>query len=281
VLAGFDHFIILVNNLDTAIASFHRLGFDARAGGEHPSFGSHNALVALADGTYIELVAFKDAPLARTTYWRAGVERLRVSEGWGGFVLASNAIATDVVRLQASLAYNAPQAGARVRPDGQRVEWHTSMFNASPVGLMPFLIQDDTPRHLRIELPREGIGSRARANEVIVVVKNLDLARDAYQTLLGIEPKRVHNAMSDVIGYRLTMDWGSIVLAHPERGGNAMAEQLAHRGEGIYALTLQVEGLGHERIRFRNQDIELMPDGNGFLIPPALACGARIRLLAK
>ena len=131
MLTGFDHFIILVNNLDTAIASFHRLGFDARAGGEHPSFGSHNALVALADGTYIELVAFKDSSLARTTYWRAGVERLRVSEGWGGFVLASNAITTDVVRLQTSLAYNAPQAGARVRPDGQRVEWHTSMFNAS------------------------------------------------------------------------------------------------------------------------------------------------------
>ena len=281
MLTGFDHFIILVNHLETAIEHFRRLGFDARFGGEHPSYGSHNALVALADSTYLELVAFKDAQLASTTYWRAGVERLRVSEGFGGFVLASDETANEVARLKTTLAYNDSQAGARARPDGKRVEWHTSMFNGSPVGLLPFLIQDDTPRNLRIESAQAGIGRRARAKEVIVAVKSVDQAREAYHTLLGIEPKRVHNSANDVIGYRLTMDWGSIVLAYPERGGNAMAEQLAHRGEGIYALTLEVDGLGRDRIRFRNEEITLQPDGGGFLIPPELACGARIRLIAK
>lgn len=281
MLTGFDHFIILVNQLESAMQTFRRLGFDVHAGGEHPAFGSHNALIAFADNTYIELVAFKDPALAANSFWRAGVERLRMGEGFAGFVLASNDIANDVARLKSSLAYDEPKAGARVRLDGQRVEWHTSMFNATPVGLMPFLIQDDTPRPLRIEPAQEGLGSRARVKEVIVAARNVEQARDAYRALLGVEPKRVHNAANDVIGYRLTMEWGSIVLAHPERGGNTMAEHLAKRGEGIFALTLEVDGLGRDRIRFRNEEITLEQDGSGFLIPPEFACGARIRLIAK
>jgi len=81
MITGFDHFIVLVNDLNTAIETYRRLGFDARAGGEHPAFGSHNALVALADGAYLELVAFKDAALAAKTFWaRASRNCARVKD---------------------------------------------------------------------------------------------------------------------------------------------------------------------------------------------------------
>ncbi len=279
-ILGWDHFIILVNELEAAMQTYRRLGFDVRAGGEHPSFGSHNALIALADGTYIELVAFKDAALAAKTFWRTGVERLRVGEGFGGYALASNDITNDVAQLrQRSLNFDEPQAGSRVRPDGQRVAWHTAMFGGSPVSTLPFLIQDATPHELRTEPPKEGMGSRARVTEVIIAVKDLDQTRDNYRTLLGIEPKYVHNAASDVLGYRIAMGWGSVVLAHPEKSGNAMADQLAQRGDGLYALTLQVAGVGRDRIRMKNEGILYKADGSGFLIAPEFACGARIRLV--
>lgn len=285
-IQGFDHFIILVNNLDSAIQTYRRLGFDARAGGEHPSMGSHNALIALADSTYIELVAFKDKSLAEKSYWRRGVERLRIGEGFGGFVLASNDLANDVAQINGRgaaamllLKYDEPQAGSRVRPDGQRVEWQTAMLGGSPVGLMPFLIQDITPRNLRIEPAKEGTGSRAKVKEVVVAVTDIDQARNAYQALLNVEPKRVHNAANDVTGYRIATEWGSIVLAHPEKGGNAMADLLIERGEGIFALSLEVEGLGRDRIHLKNENIPYKPDANGFLIDPAFTCGARLRLV--
>jgi hypothetical protein len=281
MLTGFDHFIVLVNDLNAAISAFQRLGFDARAGGEHPAFGSRNALVPFADGTYIELVAFHDTTLAANSFWRTAVQRLQVSEGFGGYALLSDNITADVARVNPPLSFGGAQTGARVRPDGQRVEWYTSMYENSPVGLMPFLIQDETPRRVRIEPATQGMGARARVKEVIVVVKNAEQARDGYQTLLGVESKHVHNAQADVLGYRFLMNWGSIVLAHPEKGGNTMSEFLAARGEGIFALTLEVDGLGHDRIRFRNDDIVLQPDGSGFLIPADAACGARIRLVAK
>lgn len=284
-ISGFDHFIILVNNLDAAMQTYRRLGFDVRAGGEHPSMGSHNALIAIADGTYIELVAFKDTALAAKGYWRAGVDRLQIGEGFGGYVLSSNDLANDVAQIKsrgtvtAPLQYDEPKPGSRVRLDGQRVEWHTAMFNGSPVGLLPFLIQDITPHALRIEPPTEGIGSRARVKEVVVAIKDGEPARKAYHSLLDKEPKLVHNVANDVLGYRIAMDWGSIVLAHPEKSGNAMADQLEQRGEGIYALTLEVEGVGRDRIRLKNEGIPFKVDSNGFLIDPAYACGARIRLV--
>ena len=282
MITGFDHFIVLVNDLDAAIESYRRLGFDARAGGQHPAFGSHNALVALADGTYLELVAFQDAALAAKTFWGAGVAKLRAGEGFGGYVLASNDLANDAAQLrQRALHIGEPSAGSRVRPDGQRVAWHIVLFDNSPVGLLPFLIQDDTPRELRIELAREGLGSRARVKEVIVAVKDADAARAAYRALFAErgEPTRVKNVEGDVQGYRVALAWGSIVLAQPTRCGNALADQLAQRGEGLYALTLEVEGVGRGRREMKNRGVEMTNDASGFLIAPEFACGARIRLV--
>ncbi|MCX7839614.1 MAG: VOC family protein [Anaerolineae bacterium] len=280
MITGFDHFIVLVNHLDTAIETYRRLGFDVRVGGEHPAFGSHNALIALADGTYIELVAFKDATRAAKTFWGAAVTKLRAGEGFGGFVLASNDLANDVTRLrQRALRVGEPSAGARVRPDGQRVEWHIALCDDSPVGLLPFLIQDDTPRALRIEPATQGLGGRARVHQVVVAVKHAERASQTYSALLDAEPIRVKNVTGDVTGYRLTREWGTIVLAQPMRRGNALADQLARRGEGLYALTLDVEGVGRDRHELKQRGIELVEDAGGFLIAPEFACGARIRLV--
>ncbi len=278
MITGYDHFIVLVNDLAQAMTAYRQLGFAVNAGGAHPAFGSHNALVAFADGTYLELLAFTDEALAAKTFWQTGVSKLRTGEGFGGFVLASNELAAEVARCRA-LNLGAPQPGSRVRPDGQRVVWQTALFASNPSGALPFLIQDETPRDLRVEPARDGIGSRARVKQVIVAVQDLDAARDAYRALLAVEPKLVHNAASDVLGYRFALDWGSLVLATSERDDNAMGEQLARRGDGLYALTLQVNGMGRDRREIKNRGIQIVTDANGFLIDPSAACGARLRIV--
>jgi hypothetical protein len=48
MLLGFDHFVVLVNCLDAAMGTYRRLRFD--------------------DGTYIELLAFKDVALVAQTF---------------------------------------------------------------------------------------------------------------------------------------------------------------------------------------------------------------------
>ena len=53
-MVSFDHAVITVPDLDTAIANFRSLGFQVQRGGT--SGPVHNALIFFQDGTYIELI---------------------------------------------------------------------------------------------------------------------------------------------------------------------------------------------------------------------------------
>src|SRR6266576_956958 len=53
-----DHVILGINDLQRGIEVFGRLtGVTPQPGGEHPGRGTHNALVSLGDGRYLEIVA--------------------------------------------------------------------------------------------------------------------------------------------------------------------------------------------------------------------------------
>ncbi len=279
MFTGLDHFIVLVNDLNAAMETYRSIGFDVRAGGEHQAFGSHNALVPFADGSYLELLAFRDPALASTTFWGDAVRKLKVSEGFGAFVLASNDLVKDVQNVrQHCHEISDPQAGSRVRPDGQQVAWHTAMVGGTRTGILPFLIQDDTPRELRVEAARTGLGSQVRPKEVVVAVKNVEVARQAYRELMDTEPRYVQNTAGDLTGYRVSAAWGSIILAHSERKGNAMADLLEQRGEGLYALTLAADDVNRARSQITVRNIPVEDDASGFLIAPSAACGARLRI---
>lgn len=279
MLSGLDHFIVLVNELNPAMETYRSLGFEVAPGGEHQAFGSHNALVPLADGTYLELVAFRDPALAATSFWGDAVRKLKVSEGFGAFVLASNDLSGDVKNIRKrSLDIADPQPGARRRPDGKEVAWHTALIGGTRTGILPFLIEDVTRRELRIEAARTGVGSRLRPKEVIVAVKNVEVARQAYRELMDIEPRYVQNTAGDLTGYRVSAPWGSIILAHSERKGNALADQLDQRGEGLYAVTLAADDVNRARSEMAQRKIPVEDDASGFLIAPSAACGARLRI---
>ena len=57
MLQGIDHIVIVVSDLEQAAKDYEQLGFTVVPGGKHP-VGSHNVLIALADGSYIEIIAF-------------------------------------------------------------------------------------------------------------------------------------------------------------------------------------------------------------------------------
>ena len=57
MLQGIDHIVIVVNDLEQAAKDYEQLGFTVVPGGKHP-VGSHNSLISLADGSYIEIIAF-------------------------------------------------------------------------------------------------------------------------------------------------------------------------------------------------------------------------------
>lgn len=77
----FDHAVIMVDDLKNAVADYQTLGFTVLPGGAHENNPSHNALISLADGSYLELFALRDAALHRRlkTAKRLGLLKMVVS----------------------------------------------------------------------------------------------------------------------------------------------------------------------------------------------------------
>jgi catechol 2,3-dioxygenase-like lactoylglutathione lyase family enzyme len=184
VINGIDHVLIAVENLERAINTWSRLGFQVLRGGEHPQFGTHNALVPLADGAYFELIAIKNPSLAQQFPVTRGIQDALGRENrFVGFALDSEDLTGDVqaIRDRGLTLHKAPP-GERLRPDGQRVQWRTAHPEDSR---LPFLIQDVTPREVRIPLPTEGIGRRLRLLRLTVTAKESDSLGSAFAQILG------------------------------------------------------------------------------------------------
>lgn len=184
MIIGIDHVIIAVEELDKAMESWQRLGFQVLKGGEHPQFGTHNALVPFSDGFYFELMAIKDPTLIdRFPVTKRLHEVLGGDNRFLGFALDSDDLGSDVdaIRERGLTIHKAPP-GERVRPDGLRVAWRTAHPEDSR---LPFLIQDQTPRDVRIPAPEQGLGQALSVSCIEVTSWDGQTLRDNYTRLLA------------------------------------------------------------------------------------------------
>ncbi len=144
ILNGIDHLVIVVPELEAAIASYRGLGFTVVPGGRHP-IGTHNALIAFADGAYLELIAFFE-PNAQHRWY----QRLQQGGGLIDICLQTDDLAGDVRAFRdAGVAIADPRPLSRVRPDGYELRWVLSIPETHG-GVAPFLIEDETPRDERV-----------------------------------------------------------------------------------------------------------------------------------
>jgi hypothetical protein len=143
MLGQLDHVVLVALDLDRAIADHRARGFTVAPGGEHVGGLSHNALVGFRDGSYLEIIAFHDLDKARGhNSWVPVADR---GGGWADFSLSSDDLGADVAAL-GPLVARPPEDGGRTRPDGVRIGWRAARL----VAPLPFLIQDTTPRDLRV-----------------------------------------------------------------------------------------------------------------------------------
>ena len=111
MISRFDHAVIAVPDIDSAIEVYSALGFEVAAGGRHPSLGTRNAIVRFGLD-YLELLTVEDADQARArgSFGAELADFLDKATGLVGFVLAS-------AKLE-----NGDDDGWRMRPPG----WRTS-----------------------------------------------------------------------------------------------------------------------------------------------------------
>jgi hypothetical protein len=142
MIRGLDHFVLVVLDLETAVAEHRQRGFTVTPGGEHAGGLTHNALVGFQDGTYLELLAFHDLAAAGQHSWAPVAQR---GGGWADFALVSNDLRQDVAAL-GDLVARPPEDGGRTRPDGLGIAWRVARLQKP----LPFLIEDLTARELRV-----------------------------------------------------------------------------------------------------------------------------------
>jgi glyoxalase-like protein len=139
-----DHVILGVNNLERGMQAFEsRTGVAPKRGGEHPGRGTQNALVALGDGRYLEILA----PAATLQPDAALGESVSHAEltlvGWA---LRTPNIRRIVDRVRsAGFEVNGPLPGSRRTTDGALLAWQSA--NLGQLGVTPFFIEwsKDTP----------------------------------------------------------------------------------------------------------------------------------------
>lgn len=243
-----DHIVILVQNLDQAIATYRGLGFTVVLGGAHPG-GTHNALVSFQDGTYLELVAFQEPD---RTYDHQWYPFLATGGGIIDFCLDVDDVAGAVGEIAGrGLDYSGPDLGGRTRLDGAEVSWRIGQPPLDRTGELPFIIDDITERAIRVpgaeatEHANGVVGVRA----IVIAVRDLPEAVELYGALLD-QPTPPHAAdeahTADAVIFRVGSQ--QIMLAYPTGPDSPLVERIQRRGDGPYEIVMLAEGIDEERM---------------------------------
>ncbi|HEV2129210.1 MAG TPA: VOC family protein [Thermomicrobiales bacterium] len=240
-----DHIVIVDRDLDTMVQQAESLGFTVVPGGQHAGGTTHNALIAFRDGSYIELIAFIDPEQRSTHRWWT---RLWKGGGLVDFALFCSDLEADVAEIRdRGLEIDEPVENGRLRPDGERLEWRQSFPQeiAGESGL-PFLIEDITPRSLRVPSEEDQVTHRNGVTGIAgltLLVDDLGNAVTALEAITGnaaetIDPPflGITAAQRITIGHELGQ-W--VVVATPD-----MDQRESVGEEGLPAKYLEKYGLG-------------------------------------
>lgn len=142
ISATVDHLVYAALDLDRGIREIETLlGVRATAGGRHPGRGTRNALLALGDDVYLEIIApDPDQAPPPSGRW-FGIDALTSSRLAAWAAKTSDVDALRDRALQRGIALGDVQAGSRRRPDGVELSWRfTDPGHVVAGGVVPFFI---------------------------------------------------------------------------------------------------------------------------------------------
>ncbi len=166
--------------------------------------------------------------------------------GLTDWAVGTGALASHVKQLQvAGLPYAEPRDGGRLRPDGARLEWKVA--GAPPGDGLPFLIEDVTPRSLRVPSGAAAVHANdvQEVQSLIVAVADLDAAAPQYAKLFDAAASdRSQDPL--LAADSVTVPCGSARVMLTSSGAGPIHDRLAGLGAGPYALLLgtRFEGTG-------------------------------------
>lgn len=230
-----DHVSICGSNLDTLRQSFSDAGLTPDFGGPHGNGLTHMAAVGFDDGTYIELIAPVKPGATTGVEWAKFMNEDAVPCAWA---VGTNVLLQEVDRLKkAGVPVMGPEKGSRKRPDGMSVEWNTAhVGSGTPGSVLPFIIEDQTPRAWRVQISASVQGAPVSGVEnVVIAVSNLDASIAMFRKAYGWADPLVENQKD--FGKTAYFPGEPVILAAPS-GGGWLSEHISKYGESLVAILL-------------------------------------------
>jgi len=243
-----DHVSVCGSSLDTLRQAFDSVGLQSDVGGPHGNGITQMASIGFDDGTYIELIAPIKPGVTEGSQWAKYMGQESNTCAWA---VGSNVILQEVDRLKkAGITVTTPDRGSRKRPDGMSVEWMTADVGPAPPGsVMPFIIEDETPRAWRVQTNAALQGAPVSGVEnVVIAVNNLDASIASFRKAYGWSDPLTENQR----------DWGKmayfpgepVILVAPS-GGGWLSDRLSRFGESPVAILLGTRDFAGATKKFR------------------------------
>lgn len=225
-----DHVVFAGTDIEAMRSALAGVGLDPEYGGEHSNGVTHNYMLGLPDGSYLELISTVD-PGAESPWWN---EPIHGDAGPCAWAIDVEDIEAEADRLAGlGIGVEGPTAHTRERPDGVEVAFDLAVLGEHGLGAKyPLLIHDRTPRSDRIDVG-ESVGDTALTGvrEVVVAVPDAEPEVAAFRRLFDCEVSETVGTPD--FGARLTrFDGAPVTLAEPIGGspGTWLAERLDRFG---------------------------------------------------
>jgi hypothetical protein len=235
------------------------LGFDAIYGGAHANDETEMSLVVFPDGSYLELLAPQESR-SEPTRWAAHLDDTASPCAWA--LPAPDIDATAAAAAANGIEVEGPIDGGRDRTDGTAVRWRFAFLGpGEPGAVLPFLIDDETPRAYRVpaENVTEAVGGLAR---VLVAVSDPAPVLDRFERALSATVDRtVHDETLDTSVHLLDGVAGAVVV--PEAGplrprldryGDCVGGFLFEPGTGVPADRVGTSDWGESKVTWVGPD---------------------------
>ncbi len=268
-IAGIDHLLVGVRDLEAARRRYERLGFTLTPRGSHVGWGTANYCIMFEDD-YVELLGIVDA----TRFTNNLDKFLAAREGLMGLAFATGDAQAAAQELRTrGIAAEGPKALERrlELPEGTVMPRFALVFlpAAATPGLSAFICHHLTPGLLRrAEWLRHANGARAIASLTGVAERPVSLAL-VYERLLGAD------AVNAADG-RLTLRLGRhrITLVDPASPLALVGVAAPH----LAGMTLASDDLARTASWLESQALPFVREADGsILVPPEEACGLWLR----
>jgi len=275
-----DHASICASQLEPLRAAFANAGLATDYGGPHANGGTHMALLGFRDGSYLELIAPMKPGGADSSPWGKMIAKDAGACAWA---IGTKDIRAEVNRLKlAGIPAEGPAPGSRKRPDGQTIQWQTAQVGPGGAGsVLPFMIEDKTPRELRVK-PSAAVKDSGLAgiSAVVIGVKDLDASIALFREAYGFSEPKTEEQKD--FGARLAYFPGtSVILATALTNDGWLAKRLETYGDSPVAFLLGTGSPGEAAKQFALADRGTWFGKNVQWFDPAKLHGVRLGVIEQ